>query len=138
MTTEKKLLTKLRENSRQSFAKISRELNISNSTTIEKYQKIKPLIIKHTTLANFSRFRQPIKTLMSITPIDQEETIKWLSKRTELNNLYKTANKNLLAETIFQTLKHKQEFIEEINQQGILIMEEYYIIEELKREETII
>ncbi|NQU98906.1 hypothetical protein HQ533_05560 [Candidatus Woesearchaeota archaeon] len=131
---EKKVLIELRKNSRKNFAKMARELQIPVTTVFEKHEKLQRIIIKHVSIADFSKAGFPIRTMLSIIPVDQQNMIEWLEQKQEVNNLYKVKDNNILTELLFQTLKQKHEFIEQIKQQGTLDIEEYYLIEELKRE----
>lgn len=127
---ERIVLYEIRKNSRQSFAKMSRNLNIPVTTIFETHKKLESIIYRYTTIIVFEALGFPIRVLINIQ--DSWETINFLKSSHEVNNLQLTDN-GLLAEAIFKTPKDKHVFLEKLKYHDSNI-KNYELVEEIKRE----
>ena len=142
MLTKKDLLilTQLRNNSRETLTKISKNTGVPISTIFDKikcYQS--SLIKKHTTLIDFSRlgFNARVNIMVKVDREKREEARKFLLLHQNINSVYKVSNGfDFLIEGIFKNVKDVEDFIDFLS--GKFKMEKtevYYIIEDIKREE---
>jgi DNA-binding Lrp family transcriptional regulator len=132
-------LSFLRQDARQTLTAISRRTKIPISTLYDKLrQHEKDLILKHTTLIDFSKLGYNCRAkIMLVGQKDERERLRsYLSEHRNINSLYKINNGfDFLAEGIFQNVKELEDFLEQmeasftINEKKI-----FYVIEDLKRE----
>ena len=122
---EKQVLAAMRNNSRQSAVKIANNLQIPTSTVIENIDKLNSITSKFSYLIDFSQCSYPIR----IVVVMKKNHLPDLINKQEVYNLH-TTNKGIISDVLFQTIKDKQDFIEQIGDSQI-----YDVIEELKREE---
>ena len=141
MLTKKDLLilTQLRNNSRETLTKISKNTGVPISTIFDKikcYQS--SLIKKHTTLIDFSRlgFNARVNIMVKVDREKREEARKFLLSHQNTNSVYKVSNGfDFLIEGIFKNVKEVEDFIDFLG--GKFRLEQtqvYYIIEDVKKE----
>ncbi|MBC8495629.1 hypothetical protein H8D36_05730 [archaeon] len=122
---EKRVLATMRNNSRQSAAKIANKLQIPTSVVLENIDGFNTMINKYSSLINFTQVGFPVKIVIATN----KAYLPILLEKKGVNNLYLT-NQGVIAEILFQTIKDKHDFIEQVGDAQI-----YDVIEELKREE---
>ncbi|MBC8501172.1 MAG: hypothetical protein H8D38_05430 [DPANN group archaeon] len=132
---EKKILTELRKNSRQSLSGIATKLKVPVTTIFETHHKLKKDVIKkHTSIADFSKAGFPIRVLIAMKKENPEALLRFLLQRDEINNIYRTNEDKILAEAFFPSMKEKHEFLETL-QSIKTATKTYDIVEELKKED---
>lgn len=122
---EKQVLAAMRNNSRQSAAKIANKLQIPTSVILENIDGFNTIINKYSSLINFTHIGFPVKIVIATN----KTYLPILLEKKGVNNLYLT-NQGVIAEILFQTIKDKHDFIERVEDAQI-----YDVIEELKKEE---
>ncbi|MFH1770375.1 MAG: Lrp/AsnC family transcriptional regulator [archaeon] len=127
---EQLILKNLRVNSRQSFARLARELNIPIASVFDIHEKLQNKIIKHTSLINFEKIGYPVRIMLAIET-DEKKKIQVLLDNPNMNNLY-FREKGLMADMVFKSLKEKHEFLEYLS--AMTSFKFYDVVEELKRE----
>jgi DNA-binding Lrp family transcriptional regulator len=133
--THKKILRRLRQNSRESFAEISRATSIPVSTVFDYHKKLdEQFIHKYASLIDFRKLGYGIRVMLYIKAQDQEALEEYLLKHPNVNNLFQVEKKRLGCEVFFKTLKDYYDFLETIEPFRIQKLEEHDIIEELKLE----
>jgi len=131
----KKILKRLRKNSRESFAKISRVTEIPVSTVFDYHKKLENNIVqKHTSLIDFKKIGYGIRVLLYAKAQDQKELQEYLMKHPHVNNMIRMETADLYLEVLFKTLKDYYDFLETIEPFRIEKLEEHDVIEELKLE----
>ncbi len=138
--TDFKLISALRQNSRETLTNISKNIKIPISTL---YDKLKvhngSVITKHTTLLDFARLGFNCRAnIMLRTDRGQRDKLgSYLKAHPAINNLYKINNGyDFMAEGIFIHVKDLEDFLDELEQRFELQEKKtHYLIEDLKREE---
>ena len=142
MLTKKDLLilTQLRNNSRETLTKISKNTGVPISTIFDKIKCYQGnLIKKHTSLIDFSKlgFNARANIMVKVDRDKREEAKKFLLNHPNINSIYKISNGfDFLIEGIFKNVKDVEDFIDSLN--GKFKLEQtqvYYIIEDIKKEE---
>ena len=142
MLTKKDLLilTQLRNNSRETLTKISKNTGVPISTIFDKIKCYQGnLIKKHTSLIDFSKlgFNARANIMVKVNRDKREEAKNFLLNHLNINSIYKISNGfDFLIEGIFKNVKDVEDFIDSLN--GKFKLEQtqvYYIIEDIKKEE---
>ena len=131
------LLKHIRENSRQSLAKINKKTNIPISTLFDKLNKLeKEIVSRHVSLIDFSKAGYSLLVNFSLKTSDKEKTKEFLLKSQNVNSLYRVSpNFDFYVECIFKDLKDLDSFKERFSGYCIDEFEENFIVDELRREE---
>jgi DNA-binding Lrp family transcriptional regulator len=95
----------------------------------------KKYIKKHTSIMNFSKIGYNL-VVMYFIKHTSSKLLSFLSDHKSVNSLSILENNYLRVETIFKNLKERQKFVEDIGCFGA-DAKEYFIIEEVKREDFI-
>ncbi|MBW2991102.1 Lrp/AsnC ligand binding domain-containing protein [Candidatus Woesearchaeota archaeon] len=132
-------LTFLRQDSRQTLTKISKKTKIPISTLYDKLrQHEKNLIIKHTTLIDFSKlgYNSRAKIMLSTKKEDRDKLRSYLKEHQSINSLYKINNGyDFLVEGVFENVKELEDFLELLEEKfGLNEKKVFYVIEDVKRE----
>lgn len=133
---ERSLLKNIRDNSRQSIAKLSRRSNTSPATLYAVLRRLdSKLITKHVAIIDFSKLGFNIRVNILFNVLN-EEFSKKLEKLEQINSLYKVIgnDNSYLADCLFKDLKEFSEFKEEILHKQGAIISEIFLIETLKQE----
>lgn len=133
-------LTFLRQNARETLTTISRKTNIPISTLYDKLkQQEKNVILKHTTLVDFSKLGYNCKAeiMLSLPKEDRDKIRSFLKSYPLINSLFKINNGyDFLAEGVFQDVKELEDFVEMLESKfSINDKKVFYVIEDIKREE---
>ena len=133
---EVELLRHLRQNSRKSLAKISKETSIPTSTLFELLKKLENTVItKHTSLLDYSKLGYNLKINFAIKTNKKQELKQFLIQHKNTNSLSKLINgHDFYVECIFKDLKQVIEFKEQLERFDIKDLKETQIIEEIKKE----
>ncbi|NIA03841.1 MAG: hypothetical protein GWP09_00640 [Nitrospiraceae bacterium] len=137
---DKLLFCHLRNNDRLPLTILSRRIKIPVSTLYDriKANEKNQVILRHTTLINFSKIGFPIKAFIEINVTHDKETpfINYLKKHQNINNAYKINNKyNYIIEGVFKNLQSTDTFINELEDKfNITDREIHFIINDIVRE----
>ena len=141
MLTKKDLLilTHLRADSRKSLAMISRETNIPISTIFDKVNKLgESTISKYSPLLDFQKLGFGIRINFALKANDKKkhELNNFLFENKNVNSMLRLNNDfDFFIETVFRDMKGLEEFSESLEKFKIKKKKEFFIIEDLKREE---
>nr|MCK4929862.1 Lrp/AsnC family transcriptional regulator [Nanoarchaeota archaeon] len=133
------LLTFLRQDSRQTLTRISKKTRIPISTLYDKLkQHEKSLILKHTTLIDFSKlgYNSRAKIMLSTPREERSKLRSFLREHSSINSLFKINNGyDFLAEGVFENVKELEDFMEMLEEKFSLQEKKvFYVIEDVKRE----
>lgn len=133
---ERLLLNKLRENSRKSLAKISKETKIPVSTLFDMLKKMEnEYVVRHVSLVDFSKLGYSFKVNFVLGTKDKMKLREHLMKHPLVNQLSTLINGNdFFVECLFKDLKQMTDFKEELSSFSITSLEECFVVEELKKE----
>ena len=138
MLSEKEqiLLKILRDNSRKSLSKISKETDIPISTLFELLKRLEQKCIhKHVSLVNFSHLGYNVKMNFALKVNNKEGLRKLLKTHKNVNTLSTVLSEyDFFVETIFKDLKEMMDFKESIERFGIITSDEFFVVDELKKE----
>jgi len=141
LLTKKELLilTHLRADSRKSLAMISRETNIPISTIFDKVNKLgKSTISKYSPLLDFQKlgFGIRINFVLKANDKKKQELKDFLLTNKNVNSMLRLNNDfDFFIETVFRDMKGLEEFSESLEKFKIKKKKEFFIIEDLKKEE---
>jgi len=141
LLTKKELLilTHLRADSRKSLAMISRETNIPISTIFDKVNKLgKNTISKYSPLLDFQKlgFGIRINFILKANDKKKQEIKDFLLTNKNVNSILRLNNEfDFFVEAVFRDMKGLEEFSESLEKFKIKKKKEFFIIEDLKREE---
>jgi len=141
LLTKKELLilTHLRADSRKSLAMISRETDIPISTIFDKVNKLgKSTISKYSPLLDFQKlgFGIRINFVLKANDKKKKELNDFLLENKNVNSMLRLSNDfDFFIETVFRDMKGLEEFSESLEKFRIKKKKEFFIIEDLKREE---
>ena len=127
---EKTVLNELRTNSRKSFSKIALKNKIPVTTIFDAHDRLvrKEVITKQTPIINFKKAGYPVRVLVET----EGQQILELN-HPQINNLHVTSN-GAMTELLFKDMVEKQEFLEFLEAQKLLVTQVYDIIEPIKEE----
>ena len=142
MMIEKKeleIVSAFRRNARENLTTTSRKLNIPVSTIYDRLKKYQgTLITKHTALLDFKRLGFAIKVLIAFKSSSENRTTihDFLKDHHRVNSLYRVSSaSDYLVEVLFKDLRELQQFTDKLDALGVVNRQEYYIVEDIKREE---
>ena len=141
MLTKKELLilTHLRADSRKSLAMISRETSIPISTIFDKVNKLgKNTISKYSPLLDFQKLGFGIRINFALKANDKkkQEFKDFLLTNKNVNCILRLNNEfDFFVEAVFRDMKGVEEFSESLEKFKIKKKKEFFIIEDLKRED---
>ena len=128
----------LRSNARIKLRQISYKTNIPFATVFQRMKKINTCVIKNTTILNYKKINYPINIIYTIksSNINKNKIIEFLLKNNNVNNIYSiTGSHNILIEAFFIDLNEADIFYEDLTIFNPLKIDQYQIINELKKEE---
>jgi len=134
------VISHFRQNSRTSLTKLSRLTKIPVSTIFDKlkeYEK-KNIIMKHTSLIDFKTLGYDIRTQMLLTAQKDSrgELQKFLVMHPRVNTVFRINNGyDFLVEAIFKDMNELDKFSKEIEDFNPKEKKEFFIMEDVKREE---
>jgi len=132
------LMMFFRRNARENLTQISRLTHIPVSTIFDKLREFeKDLIQKHTTLIDFRRlgFDIRINALFKVPKDTREEFKEFLMTNEYVNSIFRINNGyDYMVEAIFRDMSDMQKFTEMLDRFRIESKQEFFILEDLKRE----
>jgi DNA-binding Lrp family transcriptional regulator len=142
MMIEKKelqIVSAFRRNARENLTTASRKLNIPISTIYDRLRRYQGnLITKHTAILDFKQLGFAIKVLIAFkSSIQTKSQIHdFLTTHHRVNSLYRVSSAtDYLVEVLFKDLGELQEFSDTIESFGVTNRQDYYIVEDIKRED---
>ena len=135
-----KMISHFRNNARQSLTNLSKMTKIPVSTIFDKLKEYEEnsLIKKHTSLLDFKKLGYDIRTQILLTAGTEgrEKLQKFLMMHPRVNTIYRINNGfDFLIEGIFRNMTELDSFGAELDAQKPLDKKEFFIMEEMKREE---
>ncbi len=141
MLTKKELLilTHLRSNSRKSLVIISRDTGIPISTVFDKVGKLgKNTISKYSPLLDFQKigFGIRINFVLEANDKRKQELKEFLLENKNINSILRLNNGfDFFVEAVFKDMKGFEEFAESLEKFKIKKKKEFFVIEDLKKED---
>ncbi|MBT4823768.1 Lrp/AsnC family transcriptional regulator [Candidatus Woesearchaeota archaeon] len=131
-----KILSELRDNSRQTLAEISRKTRISISTV---YDRIKfhenDLIKRNTCMIDFQKLGYGIRTSILASANEKDEFRKFAKGHPNINSAFEIDNDfNFLLDCVFPNMSDCRDFVENLEKNGVEKSQVHYIIDEVKVE----
>ena len=133
------IISRLRNNARESLTKMSRKTGVPVSTLFDKLKCFENgLIVKHTCLIDFNKigYNTQAKIILKVAKENKKDCGEYLNKCPNINSLFKiNSGYDYLVEAVFTNIKEIEEFIEALEERFEIIEKQtFYIIEEMKRE----
>ncbi|HIH25617.1 Lrp/AsnC family transcriptional regulator [Candidatus Woesearchaeota archaeon] len=133
------ILSKFRENSRESLTRMSKKISVPVSTIYEKLKGYEKSVIKrHTSLLDFSKlgFNTRATIILKVTKDNKDALKEFLLNNRYVNTFYKINNGyDFMIEAVFRELNEVESFVEELEDKyNVQDKKVYYIIDELKKE----
>jgi len=141
LLTKKELLilTHLRSNSRKSLVIISRDTGIPISTVFDKVGKLgKNTISKYSPLLDFQKigFGIRINFVLEANDKRKQELKEFLLENKNINSILRLNNGfDFFVEAVFKDMKGFEEFAESLEKFKIKKKKEFFVIEDLKKED---
>ena len=136
---ELQIISEFRMNARENLTRASRKLHIPVSTIYDKLKKYNGnLIIRHTAILDFKKLGFSIKVMMAFKSLksNREDILRFLTTHHRVNTIYRVSNNSdFLIEVLFKDLKELNDFIERLETFTINDIQQYYVVEDLKKEE---
>ncbi len=134
-----KILPKLRQDARQNLTTMSRATGIPVSTLHDRLKKYKSedLVERITVLLNFEKLGYDLRAQVFMkVPVDKRDEFQsFLKIKENVNNLFRINNGyDFMAEVLFEDLNHFREFSDELVEYGVESMQEFFVLESVKRE----
>jgi DNA-binding Lrp family transcriptional regulator len=132
------LMMFFRRNARENLTQISRLTHIPVSTIFDRLREFeKDLIQKHTTLVDFRRlgFDIRVNALFKVSKDTREKFREFLMTSEYINSVFRINNGyDYMVEAIFRDMSEFQGFMEQSDRFKIESKQEFFILEDLKRE----
>jgi len=134
-----RLLSYLRQDSRQKLTEISKQTKIPISTLFDllKESQEEKLIWKSTVLLNFSKlgYHTQAQVFLKVHREGREAFQKHLLYHESINTIYRINNGwDFIVETVHRNIKELNTFLEKLEEYGLEDKEIHYLVEEVKRE----
>lgn len=137
--SELKLISCLRENSREKLTTISKNTHIPISTLFDMLREMQcKLFSKSTILLNYAQlgYHTQAQVFLKVERAKREALQKHLECHGSVNSIYKINNGwDFLIETVHKNIRELNDFLEELEEKYFLEEKEiYYLVEEVKKE----
>ena len=133
-----KILCRLRKNGRMNLTKMSRETEIPVSTIHDRIRKYSSGVIdKHTVLLNFRSLGYDLRVnmLLKVPSESRNDFEKFVRVCENVNSLYRINNGyDFMVDAVFRDMTSFKKFTDTLLELGIENIQEYFILEDLKRE----
>ncbi|MFH1505773.1 MAG: Lrp/AsnC family transcriptional regulator [archaeon] len=133
------LMSHFRSNARESLTRLSKKTHIPVSTIFDKLKEFENSVIsKHTSLIDFRKlgFDLKVHMMFKVNKENREDFQKFLLRHPRINSIFRINNGfDYLVEVIFRDMKELQEFGEKIDYFNIEQKQDFFVLEDLKREE---
>ncbi len=131
------ILAQLRQDGRMPLTEMSKKTRIPVSTIFDRL-KANDLIVRHTTLLDFSKlgYHTRAQIALKVDREDKDALKEHLLKNAAVNSLYRINNGyDYMIEVVVREVKDLEEFLDRLKQRFNVQDEKvYYIIEDLSRE----
>ena len=134
---EIRLIRELRKNSRQSLTSISDKTGVPLATVFKHVGKLhgKNVIVKDTSLVDFSQLGFPVKIGVFIRASDKNEVRKFLEEHRSINTLLRlSGDYDFYAELVFENMLRYQGFAEDLDKFETKSTSMHFL-EDIKQEE---
>ncbi len=132
------ILSHFRKNARRNLTKISKVTGIPVSTIFDKLKTYEGGVIKkHTSILDFNVLGYDVRVqlIIKVKKEMKEELYKFLMKSYSVNSLSKINNGfDFMLECVFKNMNQYYLFNEELDDKGVLKKNEFFILQELRRE----
>jgi DNA-binding Lrp family transcriptional regulator len=132
------ILSHLRKDGRKNLTTMSRETSIPVSTIYDRLKKyMGDVIAKHTILLNYKTLGYDIRINILIkAPPDQRDALEqFLYAHHNVNTVARVNNGyDFMAEALFKTMAEFKAFKDATGKFGVLTMDEFFILDDIKRE----
>ena len=133
------ILSQFRRNARENLTTASRKIHIPISTIYDRLRRYEGSVItKHTSLIDFGKlgYGLKIQMVLKVHPKDRRPLQEFLSKHVRVNSLFTISNGfDFMIEVILRNLLEVSQFLESLEQFNILDRHEFYVIQDIKRED---
>jgi len=134
------ILSHFRTDARISLTKLSKITKVPVRTIFDKIKEYKKLNIirKYTSLIDFKKLGYEIGTqiLLSAGKDSRESLQKFLVQHPRVNNVFRINNGfDFLIESLFRDMQELDEFMRSLEDFGPMQKKEFFVMEDLKREE---
>lgn len=135
---ELKIMRHLRMNARESLTRMSRKTGIPVSTIYERLKSFETgLIKKHTCLLDFRELGYDLRLAMLLQARQgaREPIQRFLENHHQVNTVFRVNNGfDFFTEVLFRNMAEVQEFMDRLDELGLRMKKEYYVLEEVRRE----
>ncbi len=136
---ELQIMRRLRSNARETLTRMSRKTGIPVSTIYERLKSFEDgVITKHTCLLDFRRLGYDLRvTLLLQVKADARDAVRrFLEGHHQVNTILRINNGyDYLVEVLFRNMSEVQEFMDRLDVLGVKSRKEFYVLEELCREQ---
>ena len=141
-TKELLILSQFRRNARENLTKTSKRIHVPISTIYDRLKKYEGTVIKrYTSLLDFNRigFAIKINLVLRVAIKDKRLVRKFLEAHPRTNSLFGISNGyDFMAEIILRNFEEVESFMKQLEKFDILDHHEFYIVNDLKREEFLL
>ena len=133
----KELLVMLRNNSRFSFVELNKQSGIAQSTLFERLKKMGCLVPRTYSLLYWENIGFPIHLVAVIktNSMQRQQVRKFLESNRAVNNAYRvTNNADFFIDAYFSSLRETEQFLDELNKQGVSKIKQFLISESLREQ----
>jgi len=133
------IIQALRKDARATLADINRETGIPTSTLFDYYRQLAAeVILKHTTLLDFSALQYSIRKQFLLRAKERKEAFAWLRVRREVNNLVRLDSFDVSFDAYFRNVAEVEAFKEALERKlAPRQVREFDLLETLKEESFI-
>lgn len=133
---EIKVLSHLRQDSRQRFKSIARKTGIHKFTVSSITKRLQEQgVIKNTALLDFRKMGYGIITSFVLKCAQKSRLNDFLLTHPNINSLSTIEGSyDFFAEAVFRNMKDMHDFIEELEERGVDSMQQIHLIEDIKKE----
>jgi Lrp/AsnC family transcriptional regulator, regulator for asnA, asnC and gidA len=133
-----RILAHLRQDSRRNLTSISKQTLVPISTIFDRLKKYNLGIIKkNTILIDFKKLGYELKVNILVKTRQElrEDFRKFAEKSVYVNSMYRINNGyDFMIEAVFRNMVELEDFNDKIEKIGIQSKQEYYILEDIKKE----
>ncbi len=139
MLTKKEMIVlgHLRENARTSVSKISESTDIPPATVFNCLKRLEDnkVISRYTSLLDFSRLMFNVQVNFAVKAKKKKELLDYLVRHGNVNSVFRAGNDiDYYFETIFHDMADLYDFMESLDDFGLVSIHEHHLIEDIARE----
>lgn len=137
---ELRVLSMFRSDARMNLTTISRMTGVPVSTLFDRLKKYEGTIIKkHTCLLDFNKlgYELRVNMLLKVAQQNRDQLKEYLTKNQSVNSVFRVVGNgfDFIIECIFKNMGELQIFAESLEKFNIKARQDYYVLEDIKREE---